>query len=541
MMGEKDDRMGRIAAGIRLRLPLLLFVLFMALLHLNLPYRGINSDSAVFGIMGNDILTYHYAPTLMQGQNYLISLLPYLYAGVRAALPVSVPPVFSFALAGFLFSATGLWLMFEALLLRLTNHPRRVQAGFLFFVLMLCSPGFVFELGISSGVENMFFLIGVVMYALARMEKHMSCAAAAPAPLWLVLGWATGFGYFCRPHVAFYTIAALPVLVLFYRTRRLSAAAALLAGLLIGILPKMLHEWLVADSWPYDLKIGTAIGSWPEIRQDLFMLFDGIIPRLYTLSGDHLLHARTTWAGLLAVPLLALIALVRRRMTLTDAAWLGGTLLILALMAAIPALSFNTEQRRYCFAMMPTTAWALTVFCWYGSFSRRIVTAYAAVLFILSVPVWSDRMCNERAINAEWRDTSLQLVPELQQHPGVFLTDYWDAYALAFLADGRITVEAYPWELIRSYGLVTPDQFRAKTHWLIKSGYGHTTAERLQELVGGDALAAMQGIALTNRLAGRECELWVLPPDTDIPALFQMRHPRYFQTHYPAGTSGSGR
>ena len=533
--------MGRVAAGMVLRLPLLLFVLFMALLHLSLPYRGINSDSAVFGIMGNDILTYHYAPTRMQGQNYLISLLPYLYAGVRAALPVSVPPVFSFALAGCLFSATGLWLMFEALLLRLADQPRRVQAGFLFFVLMLCSPGFVFELGINSGVENMFFLIGVVMYALARMEKHMSSAAAAPASLWLVLGLATGFGYYCRPHVAFYTIAALPVLALFYRTRRLSAAAALAAGLLIGILPNVLHEWLVADRWPYDLKIGTVIGSWPEIRQDLFMLFDGIIPRLYTLSGDHLPHARATWAGLLAVPLLALIALVRRRMTLTDAAWLGGTLLILALMAAIPALSFNTEQRRYCFAMMPTTAWALTVFCWNSSFSRRTVTAYAAALFILSVPVWSDRLRSERAINAEWRDTALQLVPELQQLPGVFLTDYWDAYALSFLADGRITVEAYPWELIRTYGLVTPDQLRTKTHWLIKSGYGHTTAERLQELVGGDALAAMQGIALTNRLAGRECELWVLPPATDIPSLFQTRHPRYFQTHYPAGTSGSDR
>lgn len=536
MTKNTKSRLYRFAAGVVLRSPLLLFCLFTAALHLSLPYRAINSDSAVFGIMGNDILKYQYAPTLMQGQNYLLSLLPYAYAGVRALLPVSVPPVFSFALAGSLFSLTGLWLFYEALLLRLGEAPRRLWAGGLFFLLMLCSPGFVFELGVNSGVENMFFLIGVVIYMLARIERHIRLSTSAPAGLWLILGVATGFGYYCRPHVAFYTIAAIPALIFFYRTRRIRAGAAFGAGVLIGVLPRLLHQLFVADIWPYDLKIGTTIGSMAEIRQDLFMLFDGIIPRLYTLSGDHLLHARVTWCGLIAVPLLALIALVRRRLTISDMAWLGGSVLILLLMALLPALSFNTEQRRYCFAMMPATAWALTVFCWNRPFSRWLITAYTAALLLLALPVWADRLHSERALNDELRETTLQLVPELQRHEGVLLTDYWDAYALSFLSDGRITVEAFPWELIRTYGWVTPEQLREKTFWLIKSGYGHTTAERLQNELGADSPVAMQGLALTNRLAGRACELWVLPPATDIPSLFVRHHPRYFQTHYPAGT-----
>lgn len=90
------------------RLPPLILCLFLLALYLNMPYRALNSDAAIFGIMGNDILIHRYFPSLMQGQNYFLSSLPYVYAGVRAILPQSVSPIVCFALAGSLLTLTGL-------------------------------------------------------------------------------------------------------------------------------------------------------------------------------------------------------------------------------------------------------------------------------------------------------------------------------------------------------------------------------------------------------------------------------------------------
>lgn len=519
-----------------IRLPALVLCLFLLVLYLSVPYRALNSDAAVFGIMGNDILIHRYFPSLMQGQNYFLSSLPYVYAGVRAVLPPSVSPVICFALAGSLLTLTGLWLFYEALLIRLRATRERLVAGAAFCLLLLCSPAFVFGLGINSGVENMFFLIGIMAYAVARIGQAIDEGHAAPVWLWLIFGIATGFGWYCRPHVVFYSAAAMPFLLFWYRQQRHAAALALGAGLLIGILPMILHRLFVAGSWPYGLRIDSSIGTLSKISGDVGLIIYGIIPTLYSISADHLVHARISWFWLMLVPVLTGLALFRKRLKIIDILWIGGTGLILLVMALIPGISFDTEHRRHCFAMLPATAWALTTLSWNNKITRWLAIALTVVLFAAALPVWSDFLQKEGECDRALRETSSKTIPELQQHGGIFLTDYWDAYLLAFLADGRITVEAFPWELVRTYGLISRGQLQAKPHWLIKSGYGHDTAIRLEDKFGINALKGITGIDITNRLFGRECELWILSPDHDIAALYERMQPRYFQTTYPAGS-----
>lgn len=412
----------------------------------------------------------------------------------------------------------------------------RLVAGATFCFLLLCSPAFIFELGINAGVENMFFLIGIVAYAVARIGKAIDEGHAAPVWLWLIFGIATGFGWYCRPHVMFYSAAAMPFLLFWYRKQCLAAALSMGGGLLIGILPMILHHLFVAESWPYDLRIDSTMGTLSEIRGDIGMMLHGIIPKLYSMSADHLIHARISWFWIMLVPVLTGLALFRNRLKIIDILWIGGTGLILLLMALIPALSFATEHRRHCFAMLPATAWALTTLAWNTKITRWLAIALTVVLFVVALPVWSDFAQKEGAYDQTLRETSSATIPELQQHGRIFLTDYWDAYLLAFLADGRITVEAFPWELVRTYGLISCGQLQEKTHWLIKSGYGHKPAIRLEKEFGINALKGITEIAVTNRLYGRECELWILAPDHDIAALYERMHPRYFQTTYPAGS-----
>ena len=54
---------------------------------LRLPYCNLDSDAVNFGLMGEDIYKYGHWTTLAYGQNYLLSITPYLYAGFKAILP----------------------------------------------------------------------------------------------------------------------------------------------------------------------------------------------------------------------------------------------------------------------------------------------------------------------------------------------------------------------------------------------------------------------------------------------------------------------
>ena len=74
-------------SAVLVRLPFLLLAAALFTLYVRLPYRILNSDVAVFGLMGEDILKYGYLPTYAYGQSYLFSILPYVYAAIRWLAP----------------------------------------------------------------------------------------------------------------------------------------------------------------------------------------------------------------------------------------------------------------------------------------------------------------------------------------------------------------------------------------------------------------------------------------------------------------------
>ncbi|MCX7009553.1 MAG: hypothetical protein NTY53_20305, partial [Kiritimatiellaeota bacterium] len=100
----------RLLRGVTWRLPVLLLTGWALALNLSMPYRGLDSDVATFGLMGNDLLHLGYVPTLTYGQNYLFSITPHLYALLRWLCP-TLSAVMALTLAGSLLSLGGLWLV----------------------------------------------------------------------------------------------------------------------------------------------------------------------------------------------------------------------------------------------------------------------------------------------------------------------------------------------------------------------------------------------------------------------------------------------
>ncbi len=519
-------------------LPGLLLLAGMAGLYWGLPYAMLDGDGAIFGVMGNDLLDRHVWPTLVYGQNYLISPTPYVYALGRTLMPF-LSPAFTLALAGSLFSLGGMGLILAAL----CRTQRRFGADLFWPALTaaLLAAGnvvFIVDHARNSGIELSLFIIGLLLWAGSRLEGRPHPAG------WLLLGAAAGFALISRLQMIFY---ALPLagllLVRAYREKGFKSAAAaagwVAAGALIGYAPMLAHRLWRAGDWPFAFELPLTIGTGEQIARGWKVTLEAILPSIYGVRPE------MAWKPLrYAVWLVAVLpaygwTLWKKpgRTSRLDHSLVIGSLIILAALVLVPSLSRDGEQRRYAMTVFVAGIWLCARF-WPAPGWRSFAAAgLGLALFLAALPRWEARL--ERSLEADrrLRETRERLVPELESQRAAILANYWEASLLQFLSDGRLKAESFPWGAVRTYGWLSKGELEQKTFWLAVQGRERELAARLQAELPDDPAGRWTGVPVTNRLQGKTVELWQVRDATLGWKLMERHHPLYFRTPYPPGAA----
>ena len=544
----------RLLRGVAWRLPILLLTGWALALNLTMPYRGLDSDVATFGLMGNDLLRHGYVPTLTYGQNYLFSITPHVYALLRWLCP-ALSAVLALAWAGSLLALGGLWLVYEALLLTEDRAGRRrVWPLVAFCVLVGGSWDYLLDIGVFSSIELSLLLLGLIMFSAARIERAQALGREASWRGWGLLGIAAGYAVCSRPQMLIF--AALAILLLAVRQRRCSGGlwaptavtdrrysrdrswlGALAAGALLGYLPMLLHRLLRAADWPFHHHLPLQLATGHKLVAAAGVFFAQIAPRIFALSVAHWPHAvlALVWIAV-AVGLYLLPARRRGRpLALLDHVWALGALALVLMMLLAPQLSLNQENRRYCLHLFPAVAWLFARCAAAPGWRRQAASALLAALTLAALPAWREQLGWARGLDGELRAAERDFVPYLQQQHAPVLAPYWDAYVLAFLADGRLPIEAYPWDLVRTYGLLAEQAMAQRTVWLVTAGRGRETWARLEQELGPDVAPQLRRQDAPLRLLGRDCELWEFADGRLNVTLMKKFQPLYFATPYPPG------
>ncbi len=529
---------GRWETALLWRLPMFLLTAGVLVFYLALPYRGLDADVTTFGLMGNDILRHGYLPTLTYGQNYLFSITPYVYALVRGLVPALSAPQ-ALASAGSLLALGGLWLMYEGLLAAEDRGGRRrAWPPVVFCLLVGGSWNTIADLGRFSSIEVSFLLLGLIVWVAGRLERALAAGAPPANLLWGVLGLVAGHAFYARPQMILF--AALAAGLLLRRLRREQAAAfrpallALLVGLLLGYLPMLLHNVLRAD-WPFGHHIHLKLGSPRKIAAAFLLFTTEIGPRLLGLDPAHRLYSALVLLWIVATVALYVTAVRRRPATVTslDRVWALGSLITVLLMIVVPRLSVNAESRRYCLHVLPGVAWLFARFGAGPGARRAAASVLTAALTLLALPAWQRQLVEARDRDRSLREAETKFVPYLRSLQAPIVAQYWDAYLLAFLSDGTLPIEAYPWNLVRTYGWLKEPDMARRTVWLVRSGYGGDTWRQLERELGAGAPERMRRQDTPLPLLDCACELWECPTGRETVALFKKYHPRYFTTPYP--------
>lgn len=527
----------RLLRGVSWRLPILLLTGWALTLNLTTPYHGLDSDVATFGLMGNDLLHHGYWPTLTYGQNYLFSITPYLYALLRWLCP-ALSAVMALTLAGSLLSLGGLWLVYEALLITESHAGRRrIWPLVAFCVLVGGSWNYLFDIAVFSSIELSLLLLGVIVFTTARIASALAVGATSSLLGWGGLGLVIGYALCSRPQMLLFAAPAA-ILLLLRERRHFRAVCALLVGGLLGYLPMLLHTLLRAADWPFNhhLPLQALTGHKLVVAAGIFST--QIVPRIFALSAEHWLHALLVLTWIMAAIVAYLFAVRRRAAVLStlDHVWLLGGLALVLMMLLAPQLTLNQENRRYCLHLFLVVVWLAARFLAAPSWRRHAATGALAALTLAALPAWKEQLAFARADDAARRAAEREFIPYLQKLNAPILAPYWDAYLLAFLADGKLKIESYPWDLVRTYGLLTEAEMATRTVWLVTAGHGKDTWQRLAQEVGDNATRNMIREDSPLRLLGRECELWAFADSRTSIALLKKFQPRYFTTPYPPGT-----
>ena len=550
MPGEAVRAAGCRCGGVVSRIPAFLLCVAALALFVALPYRSLDSDVTTFGIMGNDLLRLGYLPSLTYGQNYLFSFTPYSYALLRWVFP-GLDPGLALVLGGAVFSITGLWLLAESLLVLLRGRGERPLLPLGLFCLAIASSSlYLFDIETCSSIEMSLFLLGLVFYAAARLEAGATRnPAAALTSWWLLLGLATSATLYTRPQIALYGI---PLMVAFLaRVRRLHGGRVakrrgvlLAAGALAGYLPMLAHHVFRAADWPFRNHLHPKLALL-KTGDTAARFFKEVGARIFGVCADHPVFSAISLAWVALAILAFALAWRRNRsqpgfVSALDAAWLIGSLGIVLTMILVPAFVMDGESRRYCLHVLPATAWLFARFVPLagGGWSRWAAAMFAMALAAASVPVWTSRIDSETLRNEGIRDIRDRFLPELMESQAVIITDYWDAYLLAFLADGKIKIEAFPWHSVRTYGLVGRDEMRRRTLWLVRTGFRQSTEEKLVKELGPGVLDRVTAQDMREPLLGHACQLWNLGDPESAVALMQKFRKQYFARPYPPGSGG---
>lgn len=544
-LGVKIFRMvTRIGWG---RIPGFLLLAGMAALYLGLPYAALDGDVATFGLMGEDLVRFGQWPTVLYGQNYLVSPTPYLFAFWRTVWP-AVSPALALALAGAMLSLGGLALVLEGF----RGVQRRRGEGVIWpacflAILVAGNVPFIVDHAKNSGVEISLFLLGVTLFIGTRLEGGSpdSSAHARRARIgwWVLLGVVSGVAVISRPPSAFYSLPLAGLLLLrAYRQSGFKSAGLAVAGLAVGVLagysPMLAHQFFRAADWPFPYRLAFQLGTWPEIKESVRVTFGDILPTVFGVRPEMSFQPLrfALWA-LLVLPGYGW-AVWRRpdRVSVLDHALVAGSLAVLAALSLVPALSLDGEQRRYCLPVFVTGVWLCCRFMPAPGWRNVLTGALCLLLAGLSVPRWTARLERSVIRDRQMREARARLVPELAAYDSAILANYWEAALLVFLAEGRLRIEAYPWGCVRTYGWVRKADFDRRTLWLIPLGQGRDTAERLRAAEGPDIMSGVVRTALKNRFLGRSCEVWEFPGRPMASRLMLQHQPLYFRTPYPPGS-----
>lgn len=531
-----------IATSAALRLPFFLLAGGMLVLYLRFPYGSLDSDVTTFGIMGNDILRYGYFPTLTIGQDYLFSLTPYVYALFRIISCDAFSHTVALTLAGSFLSLFGLWLVYESLLsTQAQTRKPLVLPAVLFCLLVAASPQYVFDLSRNSGIEVSLFVLGVIVYSASRADSALDGKRNAHLGTWLFLGMASTFALCSRPQIFAYGLIAMLLLLIKQHkcggSRSLAKLLAILAlGACAGYFPMILHNGFRANTWPFTHRLVTTLGSWSEDKEDIANLFHRILPGMFSISQDHPVYSVLILGCIACALLLFCVHAFRRRKNtpkILDVTWVAASILIILIMVFTPILSQFTESRRYCLHGLLAVAWCFSRFCVAEGKKALLAVSLAALTAATSISIWRFGIATQKQNDELVRLARDEFIPELEKIDAVILTDYWDAYLLAFLAEDRARIEAYPWELVRTYGAYSEAAMRKRTVWLIRSGYGHDTFRWFTEELSEEAVKNIKETPLTHPLLGREAALFEFSDPAVAVDLMKKHHPKYFSTRYP--------
>jgi hypothetical protein len=100
------------------------------------------------------------------------------------------------------------------------------------------------------------------------------------------------------------------------------------------------------------------------------------------------------------------------------------------------------------------------------------------------------------------------------------------------MAEGKLEIEVFPWQLVRRYGAIPEERMREGTVWLIREGLGGTVYKMIEKDLG--APKAKSEISFT--LFGKR-HVYTEFSDPAISAeLMKKVRPEYFTVKYPPGS-----
>lgn len=497
-------------------------------LGLALPYRCLDSDVAIFGLMGNDLLRGGHLPSLMYGQQYFFSVTPYVCAALRWLLP-GLGPAPTMASAAILLSGAGLWLVYESFLLVEGKSLR--WAGWLFCLLLLSCPEYLFIVLVPDGMEVSLLLLGGALWCVARIDADERASWR-----WLsLLGLIGGLALISRPNVLFYPAVAVAGWLL---TRppawRKRGLLCLLAGALVGYLPMLLHQLTRASSWPWNPYMDPQPGltlhaSLHSFKLSWHVMTVEIPARLY---GEGPLIGPWVALGLLGFSW----ALLKGRTRAVDRAWALGSLVLLAVMLTFRDLSTGFMCSRYCAHIVLGSVWLFTRFGPRRGGWAALTLLFAAALALGAGPRWEKLLRDQTQRNADILALEQVTLPFLERRGAPVLADYWDAYRLRFLSDGRAPIEAFPWCLIRTYGALSRAELERRALWMVRPADARLVLARLHGRVGPEAMKRLRRTPLPAPSLAEGYELWELEDGRAALELMSLDCPAYYLAPYPPGS-----
>jgi len=481
------------------------------------PFYFYNSDLAVFGLMARDLVTLHYFPLLMYGQDYLFTPVPLLGAAFTL---LGLKTVLAMRLAAATVSLAGLWLLFETLLATTDESSYgRLTSTVIFPLLFLSNAHIALSFNRFDGTAVYYFALGAGLYLVTRLR-----GGEGKGTLWFLMGVLLGFTYISRPPALIIIGAAF----LWVHRRNLNLKRSFLTGLgvVVGFLPLLLHILFRADFWPIShFRPSLQIGNIQEIGYQSEILFTKILPYLFGLTDFPALHA---WVNLLFC--IVVVALLLKPQKPLTTGLLFGTAFLFCFLIFVKDLTQNLNSSRYCLGLVLV---AQLVACYSVHHSKRATLSLLTLSILMlaaSGSGWNEELRLARESKTDWERMRSEIVPQLSSYE-LLVCDYWDGYSLDLFLEDKIAVEIFPFQSVRLQGRHRELLLQGKGVWMVRDSERDGLWKRLRD--NGWNPGTMNRVS-SFRWQGRSYSLYS-DPGNFARRLMERENPSYFLFHHPPG------